>query len=164
MLKRKFWISLPLAGIPDLNVLLQIYVCTGLSKKMDVLTSLQPALSSTPVVFSVITGVQWNTDGQVPIMHMFSVIWTVSHKTGVQPWSWCSIHPFPTFKTKLVSFHFTLNGRNSNHHWVQGRGWLWKSHPLPCTCTWLTTGVNIAPASQGHPLAVPVSTTSASAV
>ena len=37
-------------------------------------------------------------------------------------------------------------------------------NPLPSTCTWLTTGVNIAPASQGHPLAVPVSTTSASGV
>ena len=41
---------------------------------------------------------------------------------------------------------------------------LFQSHPLLSTCTWLTTGVNIAPASQGHPLSVPVSTTSASAV
>ena len=40
----------------------------------DVLTSLQPALSSAPVALSVIIGVQLNTDGQVPIMHMFSVI------------------------------------------------------------------------------------------
>ena len=35
--------------------------------------------------------------------------------------------------------------------------------PSPASAR-LTTGVNIAPASQGHPLAVPVSTTSASAV
>jgi hypothetical protein len=73
----------------------------------DVLTSLQPTLSSTPVVFSVIIGVQLNAGGQVPIMYMFSVIWTLSHKTGVHPWSWCSIHPFPAFKTKLVVFYFT---------------------------------------------------------
>jgi len=73
----------------------------------DVLTSLQPALSSTPVVSGVIIGVQLNTGGQVPIIYMFSVIWTLSHKTGVHPWSWCSIHPVPAFKTKLVMFQFT---------------------------------------------------------
>jgi len=41
---------------------------------------------------------------------------------------------------------------------------LFQSHPLHSTCTWLTTGVNIAAASQGYPLTVPVSMTSASAV
>jgi len=87
----------------------------------DVLTSLQQAHSSTPVVSSVVIGVQLNTDGQVPIMYMFSVIWTLSHKTGV-----CSPEagaPFIPFLYSKPSWFCSIshnnnnynNSRNSNH-------------------------------------------------
>jgi len=67
----------------------------------------------------------------------------------------------------LLSIHNVLNvPRQEKIKWreIWASRWLFQSHPLPSTCIWLTTGLNITPVSQGHPLAVPVSLTSASAV